>query len=131
MLSWACSLRHEDRAEISQNIRVHLTSLRCRSTRQVTQAFCTEEDAEEMSAMVTSEHWLPDDPDKQAELRTNELIEEFQQHYADYVNMRPEDADRQREIFEAWAIQKIAGLQLCVEHIAEQVNRHIGREGKS
>ena len=81
--------------------------------------------------MVTNPEWLPDNPDKQADLRTHELIDEFQQHYTEYVKVHPEHAERQRQIFEAWAIQKIAGLQLCVEHIATQINRHIGGEGKS
>jgi hypothetical protein len=61
----------------------------------------------------------------QADARATELILEFQEHLAEFSEAQPEHADRKREIFEAWAIQKIAGLQLCVEHMVEQHNRHV------
>ena len=61
----------------------------------------------------------------QADARATELILEFQEHLAEFAEAQPEHADRKREVFEAWAIQKIAGLQLCVEHMAEQHNRHV------
>ena len=63
--------------------------------------------------------------EERAEARANELIGEFHEHYQDYVRLHPEHEDRKRDIFEAWAIQKIAGLQLCIEHIAQQVNVHL------
>lgn len=63
--------------------------------------------------------------ERQAEERTNELIREFHEHYQEYVRLHPEDRERKDDIFQAWAIQKIAGLQLCVEHIAEQLNTHM------
>ena len=63
--------------------------------------------------------------EKQAEARTGQLIREFQAHFRDYVDAHPEGAERKREIFEAWVIQKIAGLQLCVEHISKQFNLHV------
>ena len=61
----------------------------------------------------------------QVEARTEELIHEFHAHFEEVAETYPEHADKKREIFEAWAIQKIAGLQLCVEHMAEQHNRHV------
>jgi len=66
-----------------------------------------------------------DEAERQAEARTNELIREFQAHFQECAEAYPEHADKKREIFEAWAIQKIAGLQLCVEHMSEQFNRHL------
>ena len=66
-----------------------------------------------------------DEANRQAEARAGELIREFQAHFAEYAEAHPEHAERAREIFEAWAIQKIAGLQLCVEQLSEQLNRHL------
>ncbi len=63
--------------------------------------------------------------EREAEARTVKLIREFQAHFEGYVEAHPDGAEKKREIFEAWAIQKIAGLQLCVEHLAEQFNLHI------
>lgn len=68
---------------------------------------------------------------EQVDARADELILEFQEHSAEFIEAQPEHADRKREIFEAWAIQKIAGLQLCVEHMAEQHNRHVQGHGLS
>ncbi len=62
---------------------------------------------------------------QQASARTDKLIQEFQEHLEEFTNNHPEHADKQREIFEAWAIQKIAGLQLCVEHLTEKLNLQI------
>ena len=75
--------------------------------------------------MATNRNSSLNEADRQAESRTNELIREFQAHFEEYVETYPEHAEKKREIFEAWAIQKIAGLQLCVEHISEQFNRHL------
>ena len=66
-----------------------------------------------------------DEGESQAEARADELIHEFHAHFEEVAAAHPEHAEKKREIFEAWAIQKIAGLQLCVEHIAEQFNGHV------
>ena len=50
-----------------------------------------------------------------------ELIQQFLDHVRDYQAMHPE-ADDPRKIFEAWTIQKIAGLQYAVLHLADKVN---------
>ncbi len=68
---------------------------------------------------------LSNGPEAQAEERANELIQEIQEHLEEFIEAQPQHADRKRDIFEVWAIQKIAGLQLCVEHMAEQHNQHI------
>ncbi len=75
--------------------------------------------------MVTNRNSQLDEAERQAKARTNELIREFQAHFEEYVEAYPEHAEKKREVFEAWAIQKIAGLQLCVEHMSEQFNRHV------
>jgi hypothetical protein len=41
------------------------------------------------------------------------------------VEENPEDKDRKDEIFQAWAIQKIAGLQLSILELAEKFNSFI------
>ncbi len=81
--------------------------------------------------MVTNSNPPNGGPGAQAEARANELIQQFQAHLAEFIEAHPEHADREREVFEAWAIQKIAGLQLCVEHMAEQHNRHVQGHGLS
>ena len=75
--------------------------------------------------MVMNMNLPNDEGEAQAEARANELIHEFQAHFEEVAATYPEHAEKKREIFEAWAIQKIAGLQLCVEHMAEQHNRHV------
>ena len=68
---------------------------------------------------------------KQAEDRTTTLIREFREHYASCVKAHPEHVDRRRDIFEGWAIQKIAALQQCVEQLARQHNQHLVSKAKS
>jgi len=54
--------------------------------------------------------------------KTHELIMEFHSHYEEYVKLKPEDKNRKDEIFQAWVIQKIAGLQVSLLEIAERIN---------
>lgn len=54
--------------------------------------------------------------------KTRELIMEFHSHYEEYVKLKPEDKNRKDEIFQAWVIQKIAGLQVSLLEIAERIN---------
>jgi len=64
--------------------------------------------------------------EQEAEERSQKLIEEFEEHFQECVDkIGPDVVDRKTEVFQAWAIQKISGLQLCVEHIAERINAHI------
>ncbi len=57
--------------------------------------------------------------------KSNELIEEFQSHYLEYIEQQPEDKNRRDEIFQSWVIQKIAGLQYSILKMAEKFNVHI------
>ncbi len=75
--------------------------------------------------MITNRNSPTIEAERQAEARADELIREFQAFYEAYREAHPEHAEKKREVFEAWALQKIAGLQLCVEHISEQFNLHV------
>lgn len=66
-----------------------------------------------------------EESEKRVEEKTEELIYEFHAHYQSYIKLRPEDKDRKDEIFQAWAIQKIAGLQLSILELAEKFNSFI------
>lgn len=59
---------------------------------------------------------------KIVEEKTEELIYEFHAHYEEYIKLRPEDKDRKDAIFQAWVIQKIAGIQISVLEIANKFN---------
>ena len=65
------------------------------------------------------------DSEKRVEKKTEELIYESPAHYQSYIEQHPEDKDRKDEVFQAWAIQKIAGLQLSMLELAEKLNNHI------
>jgi len=75
--------------------------------------------------MVTNHNSPLDDAEQRAQARADELIREFHAHFEEYAQAHPEHSEKKREVFEAWAIQKIAGLQLCVEHMSEQFNKHV------
>lgn len=51
---------------------------------------------------------------ERVEEKTEDLIYEFHAHYQSYVEEHPDDTNRKDEIFQAWVIQKIAGLQLSI-----------------
>ena len=62
---------------------------------------------------------------KRVEAKTEDLIYEFHAHYQSYIEEHPDDKNRKDEIFQAWAIQKIAGLQLSILELAEKFNNYI------
>ncbi|CAB1067940.1 hypothetical protein D1AOALGA4SA_177 [Olavius algarvensis Delta 1 endosymbiont] len=62
---------------------------------------------------------------ERVEEKTEDLIYEFHAHYQSYVEEHPDDTNRKDEIFQAWVIQKIAGLQLSIIALAEKYNHHI------
>ena len=66
-------------------------------------------------------------PGQQVEAKSAELIQEFTDHVNEFLTLHPEDEDRRDEIFQAWVIQKLAGLQLSVTEIATRVNALIQR----
>jgi hypothetical protein len=54
--------------------------------------------------------------------RSKELIKAFANHYKAYIELCPKDAEKRGMIFEGWAIQKIAGLQVMLELIIQLMN---------
>ena len=60
--------------------------------------------------------------------KTEELIYEFHAHYEEYIKLRPEDKNRKDEIFQAWVIQKIAGIQISILELANKFNNYIKKQ---
>lgn len=58
--------------------------------------------------------------------RSHALMVEFENHFRAVVALHPEAEGRRDHVFQAWAMQKIAGLQLVVEAIATKFNEHVG-----
>ena len=58
--------------------------------------------------------------------KTHELMAEFEGHFREVIALHPDAASRRDHVFQAWAMQKIAGLQVVVEAIARQFNKHVG-----
>ncbi len=73
---------------------------------------------------------LPDDMDSKLEAavdaRSNDLMKEFEHHFQQFVEVEPTAEGRRDQVFQAWAIQKIAGLQLSVQEVAMKFNAHLG-----
>ncbi|KAA1242592.1 hypothetical protein [Aquimarina sp. RZ0] len=53
--------------------------------------------------------------------QSKEMIKDFQDHLAEVKEVHPEVNDRM--IFEGWAIQKIAGLQVIIKELAKDNQR--------
>ena len=66
----------------------------------------------------------PEVPDVDA--RSRELMVQFEGHFREVVGLDPELGSQREHVFQAWAMQKIAGLQLAVEEIANKFNAHLG-----
>ncbi len=58
--------------------------------------------------------------------RSHDLIKAFEHHFRQMIEVEPAVENRRDHVFQAWAIQKIAGLQLAVEEIATKFNAHLG-----
>ena len=54
---------------------------------------------------------------KKVSEKSEDLIAEFEEHYTDLVKINPEHGDQRELAFQAWIIQKIAGLQLCITEL--------------
>ncbi len=57
----------------------------------------------------------------EVDAKSRELIQEFFQHYQEFIEANPGQEDK-NEIFQGWAIQKIAGLQLVALELARKLN---------
>ena len=60
--------------------------------------------------------------------RTAELMAEFEDHFRDTINLDPSIAEQREHVFQAWTFQKLAGIQLCIEEIANNFNQHVDAE---
>ncbi len=75
-----------------------------------------------------------EDAGEKVNRKSNELIEEFHEHFQEFAEgivaegREPniESVDRNK-VFQGWAIQKIAGLQLLVMDLIEWREREISR----
>lgn len=53
--------------------------------------------------------------------KSEELMIEFDRHFVELIEAHPEHEDKRDLAFQAWAIQKIAGLQLCVTELEKRI----------
>ena len=58
---------------------------------------------------------------KKINAQSQEMIKDFQDYLAEVKGVHPEVNDRM--IFEGWAIQKIAGLQVIIKELTEDNQR--------
>ncbi len=65
-------------------------------------------------------------PEAVVDKKSEELIQEFQLHYEEFVRAHPEHTGQRDEIFQGWVIQKIAGIQVSIHKIAEGLNKLAG-----
>jgi len=59
---------------------------------------------------------------KEIQLQTDKLITEFFDHYEQVKNSESEPID-QRVAFEGWIIQKIAGLQVLLKELHDEIKQ--------
>ena len=71
------------------------------------------------------DHSDTDDFSPEVDKLAQQLILIFQQHFQEARKIEPELATV-KATFQGWAIQKIAGLQISVMHLATQLNRLSG-----
>ena len=55
------------------------------------------------------------------EKKSDELIAEFDEHYAKLIEAYPEHKGQRALAFQSWIIQKVAGLQLCVSKLEKRL----------
>ena len=63
---------------------------------------------------------MEDDVTREIDDQANALIDEFKQHVTEVQAQYPDATDKGL-IYEGWAIQKIAGLQVLVLSLAERI----------
>ena len=76
---------------------------------------------------INDQHFGEDSESKVDE-RTQELFDEFEEHFREVSVIKSGIVDHRDQVFQAWAMQKIAGLQLCIHQIAETYNAHLKDE---
>ena len=59
--------------------------------------------------------------EEQIDAQTNELLKEFAEHWTDCRALGPIEVNNERStIFEGWALQKIASIQLLIIELVKQ-----------
>ena len=58
---------------------------------------------------------------EQVDAKSDELMIEFDQHYAELVEAHPEHEGKRDLVFQGWMIQKVASLQLCVSELERRI----------
>ena len=56
------------------------------------------------------------------DIRTMELMEQFEAHFKEVVQAEPLAEDLRDRVFQAWTFQKLAGIQLSIEETARKFN---------
>lgn len=56
------------------------------------------------------------------EKKSDELIAEFDEHYAKLIEAYPQQKGQRHLAFQSWIIQKVAGLQLCVTELEKRLD---------
>ena len=54
-------------------------------------------------------------------LPPNRIAQVFDEHYAELVAAHPEHEGKRDLAFQGWIIQKVAGLQLCVNELERRI----------
>jgi hypothetical protein len=67
----------------------------------------------------------------EVDARSMELFEEFREHYQNFAQLHPGIADvvDRHIVFEGWVLQKVAGLQLSIEALAQRLEATGASEG--
>ena len=63
----------------------------------------------------------PDPLGNQVDARSDALIAEFEQHFAELIRLQPKHANKRDQAFQGWIIQKVAGLQLCITELENRL----------
>ena len=58
---------------------------------------------------------------EKVDAKSDELMVEFDEHYAELVAAHPEHEGKRDLAFQGWIIQKVAGLQLCVSELERRI----------
>ena len=61
-------------------------------------------------------------PGEEVDAKSDDLMKEFFEHMQAFLALHPEYEERRDEIFQAWVIQKLAGIQLSIMEIANRLN---------
>ena len=58
---------------------------------------------------------------KNVDAKSDDLIAEFEKHYAELIESNPEHEGQRDLAFQGWIIQKVASLQLCITELESRL----------